>query len=986
MRRKPIAMTLGVTLLLSMGVAGETAASANSAASSSAAGNDQEPFEPSITYPLSVTDDERDVIHAEIEDLAGRVNEARVGDGTYDPLSLMGAMLDGSSYDSISRGGTAATEYPFPVSNTAANEYEYDRKVAKLAWVVQLAKDLNFPVVVQRQADKYVYVEIGDPEAPEMVMALSHLDSPKASVTDAQLERWRDADGNLGTPGAYHSPYIQNGWIYGAGMQDDSGPTLATLLAAKAMLESGLPMDRRVRIVMGIYEDGGPGTPTAANTATFQSMPYNANPSFYDNWAYKNLNREETPIAAYTSDSRFPVIVGNSGSVTPAVSMDLSADAGKAFRLTDATAGVSLREGDPTLKDIAYGSTTQIASRATFTLDLSGASSADRDGLVAAIGAAATTKGWLPAAAGTTPKVQTTITGDALTLEVNTDVAMEMPTPQYGKNAVVWGMFLLSQGLGELGVTAADLQLKKAADGISDLFFRDGVEGEAYIGKYMGIPADLLRNPSNGTPNLTFALMGGINTEAPTAFYTDSSGTLSMPMYVRSMHVTAADSAQATTAVTTAFQAKGFTIGELGSPIGAGLYVTHDNPLTALQFGSYRASMDDDPDAFEDPLALKDVVYPQGTTGGTLASNFRNKMTAFGAVIPGNERWWHTANERMKVDSAVQMTKLMADGMLEMARYTGPAGAKFMWADMPGLNADRSDLDLLDVTIGTFEDASDAVDESHLGSETLLGATSFNIPMWNGRGNSTQSAAAYELGHEPGGVYLPLTDPEYLDSTYVAPMRLEFKVERPDHMTEAQWSKFVKGGYGDFRFNVQVDGQAVPLAVPAGQKANKYFSSRITANNPDVLYLSVNLAITDAPYTGVKTVLAGSKTDLYTVNPTYLDSNPNPFPERGAIEKRGFFVIGDGLKNAEFSSPDAVYLTVDNAVVDAEPSAVVKKVDGNTNELTITVKETHVDGSESSVTGTFTIGTHSAGIYTVGDNRVYVVTAGTQVRSVRIIR
>src|SRR5690606_29745683 len=157
------------------------------------------------------------------------------------------------------------------------------------------------------------------------------------------------------------------------------------------------------------------------------------------------------------------------------------------------------------------------------------------------------------------------ITGDALTLEVNTDVAMEMPTPQYGKNAVVWGMFLLSRGLGELGSTAADLQLKQAADGITDLVFRDGVEGEAYIGKYMGIPESLLRNPANGTPNLTFALMGGINNETPTSFYTAASGSLSIPLYVRSMHVTAADSGQATAAVTAAFQAKGFTIGNLGS-------------------------------------------------------------------------------------------------------------------------------------------------------------------------------------------------------------------------------------------------------------------------------------------------------------------------------------------------------------------------------------------------------------------------------------
>ncbi|MCR2813048.1 M20/M25/M40 family metallo-hydrolase [Microbacterium sp. zg.Y1090] len=941
---------------------------------------------PDVGYDLSVTEDERDIVHAEVEAWAGLVSDARVGDGSYDPLTLVGAMLDGSSYDSISRGGTAATRYPFPVSNTPANQYEYDRKVAKLAWVVRLAQDLGFPVVVQRQADKYVYVEIGDPEAPEMIMALSHLDSPTASVSAAQLERWRDADGNLGTEGAYHAPYIKDGWIYGAGIQDDSGPTLATLLAAKALMEAGLPMDRRIRIAMGIYEDGGPGTPTAADTATFQSIPYNANPSFYDNWAYKNLNREEMPIAAYTSDSRFPVIVGNSGSVTPSVSMDLSADTGRAFRLTEATAGVTLREGDPTLKDIAYGSTTQIASRAIFTLDVTGATPAERERFVAAVTSAATARGWLPAAAGTTPKVQTALTGDVLTIEVNTDVAMEMPTPQYGKNAVVWGMSLLSEGLGALGVTAEDMQLKKAAEGITDLFFRDGVEGEAYIGAYMGIPADLLRNPSNGVPNLTFALMANINSETPRSFYTADSGSLRMPLYVRSMHVTADDASRATAAVTEAFESRGFAIGALGAPIGAGLYVTHDNPLTALQFGSYQASIDHDPAEFADPYALRDIVYPQGTTGGTLASNFRNKMTAFGAVIPGNERWWHTANERMRLDSAVQMTKMMADGMLEMARYSGPAGAQFMWADIPGMNADRADLDLLDVTIGTYEDASSAVGAGALGDQALLGATAFTIPMWERRGNNAPTAAAFALGHAPGGVYLPLDDPELLASTYVAPMRLEFKVERPAHMSDEAWQTFVDGGYGDFAFNVLVGDGVVPLAVPEGQRADQYFSSRVSATNADAVYLSVNLAIADAPYAGVQAVLADSKTDLYTVNPTFLETNADPFPERGAVEQRGFFLLGDGVKNAEFSSPDAVYVTVDNAVVDAEPSAVVTKLPGKTNELTITVAETRVDGSDSSVTATFTISNNAAGTYTVGEHRVYVETKGnTQVRKISIV-
>ena len=86
--------------------------------------------------------------------------------------------------------------------------------------------------------------------------------------------------------------------------------------------------------------------------------------------------------------------------------------------------------------------------------------------------------------------------------------------------------------------------------------------------------------------------------------------------------------------------------------------------------------------------------------------------------------------------------------------------------------------------------------------------------------------------------------------------------------------------------------------------------------------MSVNLAITDAPYAGVQAIFADSKTDLYTVNPTYLASNPDPFPGRGAITQRGFFVFGDGIKNAEFSSPDAVYVTAANWISDEEPSTV----------------------------------------------------------------
>ena len=484
-------------------------------------------FAPKVTYQVTVTDAERAKIHAAVDNLSGYVGDMVVGDKSYDPNTLIGGLATGSSYNSISYGsknaGSVPSQYPFTVPSTEKNNNEGDRKTAKFAWVKELAENLGLEVV-QRQDDKYVYVEIGDPDAPEMVMALSHLDSPTQSNNpEGNLKRWVNSKGEL-DPTAYHTPYVKDGWLYGAGVQDDSGPTLATLFAAKALMDSGVKFDRRIRIVMGAYEDSNPGVPSVEDTLKYMDIPYyTGNPGFYDNWCYKSLNREETPIAAYTSDSRFPVVVGNTRAWTPNIEADLSADSGKAFSLLTASAGVTLREGDDTLKDIVHGSTSQIASRAVFTLDVSKASEAEISAFIDSVKAAATARGWLPTAKGTTPKVQCTSKDGVLTLEINTDVAMEMPMPQYSKNAVVWGMYLLNEAL------PADSKLKSAAAGLSDLFFRNCEEGESYIGKNLGIPSKLLRDPDNGVAYMTFAPMGGIKGSYELAsFYAD--GKLSIPM------------------------------------------------------------------------------------------------------------------------------------------------------------------------------------------------------------------------------------------------------------------------------------------------------------------------------------------------------------------------------------------------------------------------------------------------------------------------
>ena len=362
-------------------------------------------FAPKVTYQVTVTDAERAKIHAAVDNLSGYVGDMVVGDKSYDPNTLIGGLATGSSYNSISYGsknaGSIPSQYPFTVPSIETNNNEGDRKTAKFAWVKELAENLGLEVV-QRQDDKYVYVEIGDPDAPEMVMALSHLDSPTQSNNpEGNLKRWVNSKGEL-DPTAYYTPYVKDGWLYGAGVQDDSGPTLATLFAAKALMDSGVKFDRRIRIVMGAYEDSNPGVPSVEDTLKYMDIPYyTGNPGFYDNWCYKSLNREETPIAAYTSDSRFPVVVGNTRAWTPNIEADLSADSGKAFSLLTATAGVTLREGDDTLKDIVHGSTSQIASRAVFTLDVSKASEAEISAFIDSVKAAATARGWLPTAKGT---------------------------------------------------------------------------------------------------------------------------------------------------------------------------------------------------------------------------------------------------------------------------------------------------------------------------------------------------------------------------------------------------------------------------------------------------------------------------------------------------------------------------------------------------------------------------------------------------------
>jgi len=84
----------------------------------------------------------------------------------------------------------------------------------------------------------------------------------------------------------------------------------------------------------------------------------------------------------------------------------------------------------------------------------------------------------------------------------------------------------------------------------------------------------------------------------------------------------------------------------------------------------------------------------------------------------------------------------------------------------------------------------------------------------------------------------------------------------------------------------------------------------------------------------------------------------------------------------ETAVPHYAGLLFDHAV----PSASVEKLNGNKNNLTVTVTEVYADGSTNEVFKTFSINNNAADKYVVGDYSVYVDTKGnTQIRDCRIL-
>lgn len=140
-----------------------------------------------------------------------------------------------------------------------------------LKYMLDLGEYMGFKI---KNVDNYAgHIEYGDGE--EIIGVLVHLD-----VVPEGEESW------------IYPPYsgeIHDGKIYGRGAIDNKGPAIGALYAMKSIKESGLKLNKKIRLILGTNEE--------------------------TNWGGINyyLKKEIPPNMAFTPDADFPVIYAEKG-------------------------------------------------------------------------------------------------------------------------------------------------------------------------------------------------------------------------------------------------------------------------------------------------------------------------------------------------------------------------------------------------------------------------------------------------------------------------------------------------------------------------------------------------------------------------------------------------------------------------------------------------------------------------------------------------
>ena len=142
-----------------------------------------------------------------------------------------------------------------------------------LNYTLALAEKLGFKT---KNLDEYCgYIECGEGE--ELVGIIGHLDVVPANIEDG----WTTPPFEVN---------IRDNKIYGRGAIDDKGPVVASLYAMKAVLDSDVKLNKRVRLILGLNEE-----------KAWKCIDY-----------YKKIG-EEIPTIGFSPDADFPCIYAEKG-------------------------------------------------------------------------------------------------------------------------------------------------------------------------------------------------------------------------------------------------------------------------------------------------------------------------------------------------------------------------------------------------------------------------------------------------------------------------------------------------------------------------------------------------------------------------------------------------------------------------------------------------------------------------------------------------
>ncbi len=119
------------------------------------------------------------------------------------------------------------------------DDYPNDSQRKALKYMGDLAKANGMKVFINPEG-YYGYIEIGQGE--EMIALLCHLDV----VAPGDLELWNDDPFNLTETTTD---------LIGRGTDDDKGPTMLSFYLFKKLLESKIPLNKRIRIIMATDEE-----------------------------------------------------------------------------------------------------------------------------------------------------------------------------------------------------------------------------------------------------------------------------------------------------------------------------------------------------------------------------------------------------------------------------------------------------------------------------------------------------------------------------------------------------------------------------------------------------------------------------------------------------------------------------------------------------------------------------------------------------------